>query len=117
MYSKSSDNIKKSQKIMPDPNAAKIEISVADGDGDILKPNPLIINALGLENVKPLRNLYDGTTHFGSKRFEDKMKITPQLGLFYNDYILLQHEDQLYSPFGERHFSIAYNKGKPIRLS
>jgi len=54
-----------------DPGYAKIEIEVFDGDKNILNPNVLKFNALGLENVKPLRNVYDGVTHFGCKKYYD----------------------------------------------
>ena len=90
-----------------------MEIEVVDGDKNILNPNILKFNAFGLENVKPLRNVYDGVTHFGSKKLHDdslRKAGSPikTLGLFYNDYVF---DTAAPSSFGDRHFSIAYNKG------
>ena len=91
MISKSTVKSKKSH-IQLDPNLAKIEIEIIDGDKNMLIPNVLRINAHGLENAKPLRNAQDGVTHFGCKRFYDDTtrKTAGELktfGLFYNDYV------------------------------
>ena len=64
-------NGSKSQRVLLDDLSllARLEIEVIDGDKQIIGTQVLKFNALGLENVKPLRNAYDGVTHFGSKRF------------------------------------------------
>ena len=53
---------------------AKIELTIEDGDKNLLEPQTLRINALGLENVESLRKARDGITHFGSKQFFGEQK-------------------------------------------
>ena len=101
---------------MLDPSLPKLEIEVIDGDRNLLSPNVLSLNAFGLENVKALRNAYDGVTHFGGKRYYDdslrKAEGFKSMGLFYNDYVFDIPEGSGSMSFGDRHFSIAFNKGK-----
>jgi hypothetical protein len=91
---------------------------VIDGDKNLLTPNVVRVNALGLENVKALRNAFDGVTHFGCKRYYDdslrKAEGFKSMGLFYNDYVFEIPEGSGSMSFGDRHFSIAFNKGKEL---
>ena len=64
----SSQHTKKSVKIGLDPKSAKIQLVVEDGDKDLLKPQILIFNAFGLENLRGNRGAHDGAVHFGSKK-------------------------------------------------
>ena len=61
-------NGSKTLKVL-DPKLARLEVEVIDGEKQIIGTQVLKFNAWGLENVKPLRNAYDGVTHFGCKRF------------------------------------------------
>ena len=63
-----------SYKEVVDPKYAKIELTVEDGEKNLLKPQILRINALGLENVESLRKVKDGVTHFGSKQYFGEQK-------------------------------------------
>lgn len=69
-HSFNKSNGSKSLRVL-DPNWARLEVEVIDGDKQIIGTQVLKFNAWGLENVKPLRNAYDGATHFGCKRFYD----------------------------------------------
>jgi hypothetical protein len=67
-HSFNKSNGSKSQRVL-DTNLARLEVEVVDGEKQIIGTQVLKFNAWGLENVKPLRNAYDGVTHFGCKRF------------------------------------------------
>ena len=80
----------------------------------MLRPNRLIINEFGLENVQGLRNADDGIVHFGSRKVIDdnvldKLKMLRH-GTLKNDYVFKSPSEGPPINFGDRHFSIMYKR-------